>query len=371
MVKRRMKRINIIATVSLMAVIVLSGTLIYAFSHYTTLLKEKDTLIGDLYDELDWKQGVINSVTEERDAALFNYSELYRSWNELDKLYNDSASKVNMYDDMDKIDNYLSRTNYDLLFHMCEKGPTSSFGHIQDIDYAYSLIQNFTHRQDVVIIPEYDGNKNWSKTYPWLMQNFTDKPLGLNVFEGGDQTTPQLKLDITQISQACQTLNVKYLRFVEPISYYMGLNQSFPESWANEILYYARANNIKVLWSEWKIGYDVHPNFTQYIKDFEDMVNVIYQTNDEYNQPLFGYLNTTYTYPPFNWGASVQAWYAVDNLGLPDVMDMPPQRMVLHAMEAVNLGAKILQFEPYWYFFDNFDRPYPVMEMLETMLFNS
>jgi hypothetical protein len=66
----------------------------------------------------------------------------------------------------------------------------------------------------------------------------------------------------------------------------------------------------------------------------------------------------------------VQAWYAVDNLGLPDVMDMPPQLMVLHAIEAVNLGAKVLQFEPYWYFFDNFDRPYPVMEMLETMLFS-
>ena len=366
-----MKKISLIATVSLMAVIVLSGTLIYAFNHYANLLKEKDTLIGDLYGELDYKQEIIRNVTKERDIIRSEYFALNQSLNELDKLYNDSASKVDMYNDMDKVDNYLSRTDYDLLFHMCEKGPTSNFGHIENIDYAYSLIQNFTHRQDVIIIPELEGNLNWSKTYAWLTQNFTDKPLALNVFEGGNESIPQLKLDITQISQACQTLNVKYLRFVEPISYSMGLNQSFPVEWANEILFYAKANNIKVLWSEWKIGNDVYPNFTQYIKDFKDIVTVVYQTNDQYNQPLFGYLNTTYTYPQFSWGASVQAWYAVDNLGLPDVMDMSPQLMVLHAMEAVNIGAKVLQFEPYWYFFDNFDRPYPVMEMLEMMLFNS
>lgn len=369
MVKRRMKKISLMATVSLMAVIVLSGTLIYAFNHYTTLLKEKDTLIGNLYDELDYKQEIITNVTNERDFYRAEYLALNESWNRLDKLYNDSAIKVDMYDDIEKVDNYLSRTDYDLLFHMCEKGPTSSFGHIENIDYSYKLIQNFTHRQDVIIIPELEGNLNWSNTYAWLMQNFTDKPLGLNVFEGGDQTTPQLKLDVTQISQACQTLNVKYLRLVEPISYYMGLNQSFPVEWANEILYFAKVNNVKVLWSEWKIGNDVYPNFTRYIKGFEDIVTVIYQTNDQYNQPLFGYLNTTYTYPQYNWGASVQAWYWVTQGYSENPMDMPPQLMVLHAMEAVNLGAKVLQFEPYWYFFDNFDRPYPVMEMFETMLF--
>src|SRR5512136_1520461 len=112
MVKRRMKKISLMATVSLMAVIVLSGTLIYAFNHYTTLLKEKDTLISNHYDELDYKQEIITNVTRDRDNALYELYKLNQSWANLDKLYNDSASKVDMYDDMDKVDNYRSRTNY-------------------------------------------------------------------------------------------------------------------------------------------------------------------------------------------------------------------------------------------------------------------
>jgi hypothetical protein len=368
MVKRRMKKINLIATVSVMAVIVLSGTLIYAFNHYTTLLKEKDTLIGNLYGELDYKQEIIANVTRDRDLAQTELDNLTRLWNNLLEDYEDSVTKNKMYSNVSNVDNYESRTNYDLLFHICEKGPNSDFGHVQDIDYIYSLLQNFTHRSDVMLIPEYDGNQNWSKSYEWLLQNFTNYPLGLNVFEGGDNPTPQLKLSLTEISQACNTLDVRYLRFAEPISYYINQSQSFPVQWATEILSYAKANDIKVIWSEWKMGCDVYPNLTQYIKGYEDRVTVVYQTNNEYEEPLFGYLNVSYTFPQCKWGASVQAWYAESHMNIP-LMEMPPQLMVQHAMEAVNLGAKVLQFEPYWYFFDNFDRPYPVMEMLETMLF--
>jgi hypothetical protein len=32
---------------------------------------------------------------------------------------------------------------------------------------------------------------------------------------------------------------------------------------------------------------------------------------------------------------------------------MPASLLVQHALAAKNIGADILQFEPYWYFFDN------------------
>jgi hypothetical protein len=34
-------------------------------------------------------------------------------------------------------------------------------------------------------------------------------------------------------------------------------------------------------------------------------------------------------------------------------MDMPPSLLLEHSFIAKDLGAKIIQYEPYWYFFDN------------------
>jgi hypothetical protein len=46
---------------------------------------------------------------------------------------------------------------------------------------------------------------------------------------------------------------------------------------------------------------------------------------------------------------------------------MPASLFVQHALEAGNMGAEILQFEPYWYLFDN-GEPNDNLKMLMAAL---
>jgi hypothetical protein len=43
---------------------------------------------------------------------------------------------------------------------------------------------------------------------------------------------------------------------------------------------------------------------------------------------------------------------------------MPVDLMVEHTVLARNMGAEIIQFEPYWYFFDNYGEPLETMQTI-------
>jgi hypothetical protein len=46
---------------------------------------------------------------------------------------------------------------------------------------------------------------------------------------------------------------------------------------------------------------------------------------------------------------------------------MPASLLVKHALSAKSIGSEVLQFEPYWYFFDNGEAR-ETLKLLETML---
>lgn len=48
-------------------------------------------------------------------------------------------------------------------------------------------------------------------------------------------------------------------------------------------------------------------------------------------------------------------------------MNMPIGMLIQHAFTARDLGAEVLQFEPYWYFFDN-GEPTEKFRMLQMAL---
>jgi hypothetical protein len=47
--------------------------------------------------------------------------------------------------------------------------------------------------------------------------------------------------------------------------------------------------------------------------------------------------------------------------------DMPVDLIIEHAVLARNMGAEVIQFEPYWYFFDN-GEPLEFMQAIWTAI---
>ena len=114
-----------------------------------------------------------------------------------------------------------------------------------------------------------------------------------------------------------------------------------------------RANNLKLFWTEWKL--ETFPTLQTYIKGYEDIVTVSFSTNSGDGEPSDGFLQVSQLFQ--HWGASVQAWYwdtryGSDPLKMP-TEDMPISLLIQHTFSAKIMGAEIIQFEPYWYFFDN------------------
>jgi hypothetical protein len=352
---------RIVVVVAVVVCVALSLSLVYQNIHYTGIVAGKDKDIADLH-------GIESSLTKERDELRSDIVDLNGSLQTYYSLTREQAERIT---ELEKYADELRDTIVGgddvalktIVFHWSEKGPTSNFGRSFNMSYVYDQLMNFS-KYPMLFLPEYEGNKNWTETYAWLLENFADKPIVLSTWEGGDSNEPIVMRGITQISQAYQTLDVRMLRIAEPLSYYMYWNQTFPEGYFREVLSYAKSQNLKVLWSEWKRGQDVYPNVTEIIKGFEDTVIFTYQTNDQYSEPVDGYLEAASTFE--HWGASVQAWYW-ETHGKGQLMDMSPILMVQHALQAINCGAEVIQFEPYWYFFDNYGEPYPIVDLLKTV----
>jgi len=356
-----MNKTKLIAVVAGVLCISLVASLVYVNNQYTLMLEGKDRDIDDLHE-------IETILISERDEARSRSEELSF----------EVQRYMNLTQELQGIIDALNKTNADLrdvlvggdsgletiIFHVCEKGENSDFGHLPNATYVLNQIKNLTDSYEVLFLPEYVGNLNWTETHAWLLENFGNEEIVLSTFEGGEDEIPNVKLDITQLSQAVQTLNVKMLRIAEIQSFYMNISQPLPVEWIEEVLNFARTNNLGVVWSEWKLGADVYPNVTRAIEGFEDIVTFTFQTNDEYHEPFEGYLDASNTF--VHWGASVQPWYYVDH-DLGDLMDMPPMLMVEHLVQALNRGAEIVQFEPYWYFFDNNGEPYEAFNLLKKV----
>ena len=127
-----------------------------------------------------------------------------------------------------------------LVFHVSEKGEGYDWGHIPDVNSTYNQILTLNNKYDVLLLPEYQGNTNWSEELTWLTKNFGGKhgiPIMLDVFGGGNSSTPIPMLSIGEILSAMAVTNVQYLRVAEVISWHMehpGL--PFPVNYVKSIL---------------------------------------------------------------------------------------------------------------------------------------
>ena len=136
----------------------------------------------------------------------------------------------------------------------------------------------------------------------------------------------------------------------------------FPTAYVTSILEFCRANGLKLFWAEWKV--ETFKSIQTYIKGYEDIVTVSFSTNSGDLEPADGFMQVSIMFQ--HWGGSVQAWYWTTRYGS-DPLNMPISLLIQQVLSAKNIGAEILQFEPYWYFFDN-GQANENLKLLETIL---
>jgi len=238
-----------------------------------------------------------------------------------------------------------------IVFHVCDKGEGYTWGGIPDANNTYNeILSLYNNSCDVLLLPEYKGNENWTETFVWLNENFVGIPIMLPIYEAGPYDYPVEQLSTDQISEAMAVLDIRSVRIFEVVSWCIDHNMTFPTEYVRDILTFCRENNLTVFWSEWKVGDNVFQNIKSYIAGFEDIVTVSFSTNSGELEPAEGFELVSELFQ--HWGGSVQPWYLTTRTG-EDLMNMPASLLIQHALSAIDFGAEILQFEPYWYFFNN------------------
>ena len=89
--------------------------------------------------------------------------------------------------------------------------------------------------------------------------------------------------------------------------------------------------------------------YKPFISPFLTIRPVFSLTNSGEAEPAFGFLDLDEMFE--HWGASIQPWYW-DTRYDEELLDMPIKLILLHTLLAESTGAEIIQFEPYWYFFN-------------------
>ena len=350
-----MDKMKTVAIASLALCIILATILVGAVLNWRALEQQKEEENRKLHSQL------INEI-----RIAYEYWENWTRWkkaevNETEISLEDQRYFIDQHSElMESIFNgYDPRTLKTVIMHECIK--TSYNISLPDVASTYRELCDGFAPYEVLILPEYNGNLNWNETLQWISTNFAGVPICLPVFEGGDEKlpNPNVKLTIAEIEEAMAVSDVRMVRFAEVISWYMSIapqNATPPIDEIRGVLEFCRSKNLKVLWNEWKISFDVLPWLNRTLSGFEDIVTFAYQTNNEFNEPFIGYLYATQFE---HWGGSVQSWYVDKETG-EDRYDLPIEKVVEYAKFAKNMGAELIQFEPYWYFFDE-------GEPLETM----
>ncbi len=290
---------------------------------------------------------------------------------QISSLNADIATLQNQINDLKALINVDKQRLEALVFHVCDKGDGSAWN-IPDVNYTYNQILSLNNGSyNVLLLPEYQGHSNWSQELEWITDNFGGKdavPIMLDVFCGGPESVPTPMLSTNDILNAMTAANVKYLRIAEVISWHIEHALPFPTEYITTMLTFARANNLKVFWTEWKADHlpsvETFKAIQKYIVGYEDIVTVSFSTNSGDLEPADGFLTLNNMFQ--HWSASVQAWYWATRYDT-DLLNMPISLLIQHALAAKNMGAEIIQFEPYWYFFDN-GEPKENLRLLLTLL---
>ena len=247
-----------------------------------------------------------------------------------------------------------------LVYHVCEK--TSGFiVHIPDVAavYAQILAANDSKYPNVLLLPEYNGHAVWADEATWIIANFQDIPVMVDIAGGWTHqvTTAEIAALITA------GIDVAYVRIAELVSYCLDTETEFPDDYIAGMLEFCETNDIKVYWCEWKIDYGesvaTFNKILEAIDGYEGIVTVGFKTNSGDLEPAAGFkyvVDMGFTHV----GATVESWYwetrhRVVGAPLSDTDNMPVSWMVCHAQEAVSAGTELIQFEPYWYFFGKTD----------------
>lgn len=362
-----------LATASVIISILLTIGLVGAITNYTTAintLTNQESIINNLNSQLNTKNAQITNLTSQVNALNSQISTLQSQTSShkstitnLQAQVMSANSKINSLSStitilQNQLNNLTTQSNttdsklQTIVFHVCEKGEGYEWGHLPDANATYNQILALNNKYDVLLLPEYQGNINWTEELDWITANFGGKqgiPIMIDVFGGGNNSNPTPMLSTYDISLAMAISNVQYLRFAEVISWHMEHPElAFPVDYVKSILDFCRANYLKLFWTEWKI--ETFQTLQNYIKGYEDIVTVSFSTNSGDVEPSEGFMQISQTFQ--HWGGSIQAWYWETRYNS-SLMDMPASLLAEHALFAKSMGAEALEFEPYWYFFDN------------------
>lgn len=253
-----------------------------------------------------------------------------------------------------------------VIVHFAERPNTKPASSCPDPIYTYELNKVGFRGKEVWVIPEYDANLNLTQRTLWLGANFKDIPVVIDVFEGGYNPTPNVMLSIGDLEQIMSVANVTAIRFPEVVSWYMNINYTtpiaVPEAWIHSMFDFALSHDLKVYWSEWKLGNDVEALTNSVLAGYEDKITYLYQTNNQYQIPLVGY---GYAHEFRHWGASVQSWF-VDEQGNTR-WDLNVGNVAEYLTLARNMGPETIELEPYFYFFKN-GEPLGQMEVMWSIM---
>jgi uncharacterized coiled-coil protein SlyX len=353
--------------------ILLAVSLVGAIANYTSIISakdntitSKDSTISSLNSEITSKnsqianlQSQVSSLNSQM-AAL--QSQVASANSQISSLNSSVTTLQSQLNDFTAIINMSKSRLETLVFHVCEK--TGSI-HIPDVDAVYQQILALNTMYNVLVLPEHNGHANWTEELVWLTANFGGQqgiPIMLDIFGGGDGPTPTPMLSTNDILAAMAVSNVKWLKFAEVMSWHIEHDQPFPNAYVASILEFCRTNRLKLFWTEWKT--ETFKAIQTYITGYEDIVTVSFSTNSQDLEPAAGFLLLNKMFQ--HLGGSIQAWYWTTRYDS-DLLNMPISSLIQHALSAKNMGAEILQFEPYWYFFDN-GQAKENLKLLETML---
>jgi len=253
-----------------------------------------------------------------------------------------------------------------VIVHFAERPNTQPVSSCPNPSYTYGLTKAGFASKEVWVLPEYDANLNLTQRTAWLRDNFKEIPIVVDVFEGGFNPTPNVMLSLGDLEQIMAIVNVTAIRFPEVLSWYMNINSTtpmpVPVAWVHNMFDFAMSHNLKIYWSDWKLGNDLEALTNKTLAGYEDKITYLYQTNNQYQIPLVGY---SYAHQFQHWGSSVQSWYVDEQNNTR--WDLTVNTVAEYLTLARNMGAQTIEFEPYFYFYNN-GEPLGPMEIMWSII---